>query len=92
MPHIKLSHRNNRIWTGLSVFLSGLVLMYHLSRSKIHTWDPAATHIYANTHTYMHKGYRFAAGCGGQLSLTEEIVFYHFVYLLATKSLTVFLL
>lgn len=51
--------------------------MYHLSRSKIHTWDPAATHTH-NTHIQV--------GCRGQLSLTGETVFYHFVYLLATKS------
>lgn len=49
-------------------------------------------HTYTHTQTHTHKGYRFAAGCGGQLSLTEGIVFYHFVYLLATKSETVFLL
>lgn len=55
MPHIKLAHRNNRIWTGLSVFLSGLVPMYHLSRSKIHTWDPAATHVYAHTNTHAQR-------------------------------------
>lgn len=38
----KPSHRNYRIWRGPSVFLPGLVPMCHQSRSKIHTWDPAA--------------------------------------------------
>lgn len=64
-------HRNYRIWRGLSVFLPGLVLMYHQSRSKIHTWDPAATQ---KTHSGTHSG------CGWLGRSTEETAFYHFIY------------
>lgn len=46
MPHINI--QTCGIGRCLAVFLSGLVLMYHLRRSTIHTWDPAAKH---NPHT-----------------------------------------
>lgn len=67
----KPSHRNYRIWRGPSVFLPGLVPMCHQSRSKIHTWDPAATQ---KAHSSTHSG------CSWLGRSREETAFYHFIY------------
>lgn len=59
------------MWGGGGGFQSGLVPIYHLSGSKITTWDPVATHTHPDTNPEVAADVKV---------VLEETEFYHFIY------------